>query len=697
MQRRRFLANLLPAAFFRTLLPKAVFAFPDDTPVPPDTDIKRVLILFKCHLDVGFIDTQANVVRKYFDVYFPRAIDTAGPMRQAGGDRYIWTTGSWLVYEYLEKAAAPERKRMEQAIAGGDIAWHALPFTWQTELMDPSLIAGGLGLAKSLDGRFGRTTTGAKMTDVPGHTRAIIGPLAEHGVKLLDIGVNSASTPPDVPPLCVWKDAQGRSLVMMYHHHEYGGVVKAPGSDLAIDVEVRNDNSGPHSVDEIHKIYSGLRNRFPNAQVTASDLSAIADAIQPYRDRLPVVTEEIGDTWIYGVPSDPLKVARYLEIARLRSEWIEKRKIEAGDATDLAFLSRFLLEVEHTWGTDTKTWLDFDHYTPADLAKMLDLPKYKVVQQSWVEKRQDLLDAVATLPEPLRKEADNRIAGLRPVVPNTAGLELHVVAGPVETEHFLIALDPRTGAIRQLHNKQTGRDWASFRHPLALFSYQTLSKADYDRFFDDYLKSHEDWAPKDFGKPNIERFGAQSRTWLAKFSACRAGRIANGHRIVARLKIDDAEAQKSGRVAWPRDMYLELILPDAEPVVEIAFSWFGKVSNRMPEALWLSFYRTASDPRGWLLEKSGAPVSPFDVVSGGNRVMHAALGGVRYNGPEGAFAIETLDAPVVSLGEKMPVRFSRDQPDLSQGFHFNLFNNGWGTNYIQWFGEDMRFRFRLRA
>ncbi len=100
---------------------------------------------------------------------------------------------------------------MEQAIQAGDIAWHALPFSWQTELMDRELIAGGVGLSKSLDRRFKRTTTGAKMTDVPGHTRAIIGPLSEQGVKFLDIGVNSASTPPDVPPVFLWKDS-GRQL-----------------------------------------------------------------------------------------------------------------------------------------------------------------------------------------------------------------------------------------------------------------------------------------------------------------------------------------------------------------------------------------------------------------------------------------------------------------------------------------------------
>jgi len=695
MRRRNFIGNLLAAGACRAFAPGGAPAGQVSESLAPDAAVKRVLVMFKCHLDVGFVDTQANVVRKYFEQYFPLAMKTAAAIRHEGDDRYVWTTGSWLISEYLEKAGGPQRRAMEEAIVSGDIAWHAIPFTWQTELMDPALIAGALGFSRTLDGRFQRTTTGAKMTDVPGHTRAIIGPLAEHGVKLLDIGVNSASTPADVPPVFLWKNPGGSGLVVMYHPRDYGGVVKVPGSDLAVDVEVRDDNSGPHSIEEIRRIYSGLRARFPNARVTACNLTDIANAVEPYRGELPVVTQEIGDTWIYGVSSDPLKVARYREMARLRGEWIANGKFHAGDAGDRAFLSSFLLEVEHTWGTDTKTWLDFDHYTPRDLAQMLDQPKYKVVVSSWAEKRQDLLDAIATLPAPLRAEATGRIRGLDPSEPGTAGWRQHRAADPIETRHFVIALDPQTGAICRLHVKKTGSDWASTRQPLALFSYQTLSKSDYDRFFVEYLKSKADWAPKDFGKPNIERFGAQSRTWLPALVECRHSSDASGHRILARLKIEDAEGEKSGRTAWPEKMYLELHLPDAEPAVEIRFSWFGKTANRMPEALWLSFQPLASDTRGWLLDKAGSSISPFDVVTGGNRAMHAVLGGLRYQGPEGALGIETLDAPVVALGEKLPVYFTRGQPDLAKGFHFSLFNNGWGTNYIQWFGEDMRFRFRI--
>lgn len=87
---------------------------------------------------------------------------------------------------------------MEQAIVQRDIAWNALPFTWQTELLNRSAIAGAIGFSKSLDRRFGRKTTGAKMTDVPGHSRGLIGPLAENGVTFLDI----RSTRPARRPMC---------------------------------------------------------------------------------------------------------------------------------------------------------------------------------------------------------------------------------------------------------------------------------------------------------------------------------------------------------------------------------------------------------------------------------------------------------------------------------------------------------------
>jgi hypothetical protein len=536
-----------------------------------------------------------------------------------------------------------------------------LPFTWQTELLEPSAITGCVGFSKALDRRFGKQTTGAKMTDVPGHTRGLIAPLAASGVTLLDIGVNSASTPPDVPEAFVWKDAAGASIIMLYHRMSYGGVIQ-----------------------------------FPGAAVQAASLTEIANAVEPFRKELPVLTQEIGDTWIYGVASDPVKLGRIRELVRLREEWIGRKKLNAADEVDLAFLKKFALAVEHTWGTDTKTWLDFEHYTPDALASMLDDAKYKTVSGSWQEKRDDIDAAVAALPETLRDEALKRLAGLAPVgPPNRSDLKEHAGGGLFETTHFSVALDPASGAITELRHK--GRRWASAQHPLALFSYQTLAKADYDKFLASYITVRTDWAPKDFGKPNIEKFGAESKIWTAKLAECWAGELGLGHRMAARLQFGE---RNSPVTAWPEDCYLDLLFPKDEPSFEVHIKWFRKRANRLPEALWLTFNPAVFEAQRWTMAKTGQTVSPFDVVSGGNRQMHV-VSGIEYRDGRGGLEIEPLDAGLVALGEMTPLGFSKRQTDVARGLHFCLFNNGWGTNYVQWFGgpvsEDMRFRFQVRV
>jgi hypothetical protein len=699
MKRREFVRVFGAAGTGLLLNANSPFALnAQQTQMPPDPAVKHVLVMFKCHFDAGFVDTQYNVVHKrYFEKFFPQAIETARVANQSGKRRYVWTTGSWLLFEYLEQASPEDRKAMEQAIARGDIAWHALPFTWQTEMLSPSMIEGSLALSKSLDRRFGALTTGAKMTDVPGHTRGIIPPLAKHGVNFLEIGVNGASAVAKVPPIFLWKDPSGASLPVMYHW-DYEGIARVPGSDLALVTRVRGDNTGPHTADEIAAIYADLATRFPNAEITACNLSDMAKAIQPHRASLPVVTQEMGDTWIYGCASDPLKVARFREVARLREGWLAKGGFKIGDATDLALLRHLLLVPEHTWGTDTKTWLDFDNYEPADLTRMLDTKNYKVVQFSWQEKRQDLLDGVATLPAPLREQADRAIVGLKPTQPaQPAETAAHPAGKPIETAHFIVGIDAKTGAIIRLRNKATGREWASAANPIALLTYQTLSLEDYNRFLDAYLVARYDWALKDFGKPNIERFQAVHQEWHAGTAAVFGEETPAHHRILIQPRFEDDAAFQSGRASFPRQVFVELLLPKAESVVHLNVSWFQKPATRLPESLWLTFNPIAADQNGWSLDKSGEAVSPLDVVTSGNRHMHSLGKGFSYHESPNTFAVETLDAPVVAAGERTPLLFSNDQPDLNKGIHSCLYNNAWGTNYIMWYGEDAQFRYELKG
>lgn len=701
MKRRRFLQGAVAAGAMVACDSLPLRALRSASPIAPNPEIEHVLVMFKCHLDVGFSNTQENVIRLYFDQYYPQAMRIAAEMRRRGNDRYIWTTGSWLLYEYLEQATPEQRKQMDAAVARGEIAWHALPFNWQTEMLDRSMIQGSLALSRSLDRRYGQTTCGAKMTDVPCHSRGLIQPLAEGGVRFLDIGVNAASTPPQVPSLFVWKNPRGQSLVMMYHHHDYGGTVQVPQSNLAVSIQVRGDNSGPHTLEEIETIYASLRRQFPKAQVEAATLTQIALAVDAHRSKFPSVTQEIGDTWIYGVASDPVKVARYRAVARLRREWIAQKRFSIGDATDLKLLPYLLLAPEHTWGTDTKRYLDYNHYSPAQLAQVIDTKPYRVMETSWSEKRDNIDRAVAALPSAFRRQATERLQALMPVEPEVTGRPLFDLSRTIDTPHLTLSLDPSTGAISRLLNKRTNREWASPEKSLGLFLYQTLSQEDYTKFFASYVVSKASWAAKDFGKPDIEALGARSMEWRP--SVARAWTDApihgaiHGERVILQLHIQDTNRKELELVAWPEKIYVEYFLPHDEPAVNLNLSWFGKAANRMPEALWLSFFPSTPQQHNWTLTKVDQEISPFDVVAGGNRHMHAISDTVRYQDERGSFSIESLDAPLVALGETSPLHFSNSRPDLAKGIHFSLFNNAWGTNYPQWFGGAMRFRFTLRA
>ena len=217
------------------------------------------------------------------------------------------------------------------------------------------------------------------------------------------------------------------------------------------------------------------------------------------------------------------------------------------------------------------------------------------------------------------------------------------------------------------------------------------------QYLKDYTVIKADWLSFDLGKPNIEHFGARNQEWQPALVDLRWLKNPQGQHLLAQLEIRDPEAQQSGRTAFPQKLYMEWFLPDAEPGIHLNFYAFQKPATRLPESLWLTFNPMVSDPKGWMLEKSGEQVSPFDVVRGGSRQMHAVSTHFSYNDDQGSLVVEPIDSPLVAMGKKSPLNFSKDQPDLSSGMHVNLFNNAWGTNYIMWYGEDMRSRFVLRA
>ena len=659
------------------------------------TNTQHVHVVFKTHFDFGFTDFARAVRDQYFDTFIPKVLDLAQQLRDEDAqERYIWTTGSWLIYNYLEEAGSAERRRMEEAIAAGDITWHALPFTTHSELMDASLFRYGLSLSQALDDRFGVQTIAAKMTDVPGHTRGIVPLLAEAGIEFLHIGVNEAATPPDVPPIFRWQDPSGAEIIVMYQH-AYGASIQHHGLEDALAFGFTEDNVGPQTIEEVRRIYRTLEADFPGADVFASTLDDFGDALIAVRETLPIVTAEIGDTWIHGAGTDPMKVAQYRALSRLRQDWVEDSAVVPNALSLHRFSARLLCLPEHTWGLDEKTHLDdYIHYSNEDFARVRQTEPFQKMEASWAEQREYVNEALGELDDVWQYGV--ALDAVMEVVPERLSKEdfepIADISKLITTTHLEIGIDAHTGSIWHLKERATRRLWANRKWQLGVLSYQTFSEEDYNRYLDEYLASRPEWGILDNSKPGIRTAGAVSRTWNPELQS--AWKQENDEGITILLELAD-NSEASRLYGCPKVFNMLLHAPAESTELVFDIMWFDKTACRLPEALWCSFVPYDVKPNRWKMEKMGQLISPMDVVSKGNRALHAIDRGIFYRDERSVLNIESLDAPLVAPGKPALLRFENNHPDLSGGWHFNLFNNVWGTNFPMWYDDDARFRFIL--
>ncbi|HAB41684.1 MAG TPA: DUF5054 domain-containing protein [Porphyromonadaceae bacterium] len=633
-------------------------------------DVTRVYAVFKTHLDVGFTDLSSVVEKRYLTEFIPKALEVGEKLRADGsGERYVWTTGSWLIWNYLNSASDADVKRLEDAISRGDIVWNAVPYTVETETMTEDLLETNLRVARLLDKKYGKKTIAAKMTDVPGHTRSIIAPLARNGVKFLHIGVNPACPIPAVPSFCRWRDPDGNEIMLVYQQN-YGTEDILPDGKTVISVNFTGDNHGPHSYEAVKNIYAGLRQRYPNAEIIAASFNEIAEALGKHKDTLPVVTSEIGDTWIYGYGSSPIRMAKFRTLSRLYSKWLREGKIKRESTESIAFALELGLIAEHTQGMDIKTHLaNWDKYdTDKFLAARSSAP-FRKVEQSWKEIDDYLYKAIYCLPTALRAEAADSLAAIDRI---------------------------KSPAVAKSKKVSADSDWnisllTDNLLKVAGVRYRMFDSKDYDSYLDRYLRARYGWALDDLGKTGLDKSGAVSANIGAREVSRSVTKEKNGTRTVSELQFPATDSVDS-RV-YPEKIIVNTFAHKNGRKADIELTVVNKPAVRLPEAYWLSF--SADGINGIVAEKTGRRVDILDVVEKGNRRMHGIDRYVDMMTSHGTIRIWSKDAFLVNIGSADGLDYSTSMPDTAGGIHFNLSNNLWDTNFSMWNEGSLTYRFTV--
>ena len=323
---------------------------------------------------------------------------------------------------------------------------------------------------------------------------------------------------------------------------------------------------------------------------------------------------------------------------------------------------------------------DFRSYSREALDRSLRKANFKKLAASWDEQRVYLSTAVGALPSSLRKITQADLRALQPRRPKLSAWRKISTSELLHLADFQVTLDPSSGAVLKLG--RVGQAPRVSSH-LALPAYQTFSRADYRRFYQQYNSHDFLWARRDFTKVGLPA-SAQSSWHTPALKHLRQ------HRSEPRLLLElvfPAEAQTQGA---PREITLQYDFSGSDVLVEL--QWFRKPAYRMPEALWLGF--APKLPRGthWTLRKLGRAIDPADVVRGGARSLHAVTGPVNVAG----WSIESHDSVLVAVGSPKLTNFDNRLPSPTSSLHFNLWNNIWNTNFPQWYSEDALFRFGVK-
>ncbi|HSW46202.1 MAG TPA: hypothetical protein VLM89_11600 [Phycisphaerae bacterium] len=383
--------------------------------------VKEVVVVFKTHFDIGYTDTIDAVLERYRTTMIDTALDVVDQAQgMPAGQRFVWTLPGWPMGRILgpderffrDRALKPgdssgrsrvlwpaqspdRRERILKAIRDGRFVWHALPFTTHTESLELEDLVRGTGyssaLSRCLDLPLPRD---AKMTDVPSHVWSLATILSRAGVEFLHVGVNGASTAPQVPPVFWWEGPDGSRLLTMVSASYGTGLL--PPEDWPYPVWLAlihtGDNKGPPAPEDLRKLLAEAADKLPGVTVRLGRLSDFADALRRANPSLPVIRMDMPDTWIHGLMASPIasgkarrlrpQIAGVQAMDALLGLWGHKSARSLAEDVSLAY-EQSLLYGEHTWGISYRCFTP-RLYGPA-WEEARAAGKYAACEKTWAD------------------------------------------------------------------------------------------------------------------------------------------------------------------------------------------------------------------------------------------------------------------------------------------------------------------------
>lgn len=735
---------------------------------PQDSSVREVIVIIKTHFDIGYTHRVREIIDHYRTGMIDQAMDIMDQLKNLPPEQqFAWTGPGWVMSKVLEDwegQTTARRQRLDDYVKSGKFQFHALPFTLESDVCEPEEMARGFIFASELCRRFGMPLPrSGKMTDVPSHGGALATVLARGGVKFMHIGCNWPSGYVRTPGLFWWEGPDG-SRVLTFYSSNYGtargmgwpedwgadtlysGLRFLPPADWPYPVWpaiiVTLDNTGPPTAKEVQAAFEEATEKLPGVRVRMGTMDDFVEAILAAEPEIPVVKDEMPDTWVHGVMCDPggIKLSREVRPQIATAEVLHTQlnlwgvaQGPIGDQIALAY-EKTLLYGEHTWGGAAAVKQYGESF------QKLDPQQYAPLEASWEDKTDYIRDAsrivrdiaarnlealagavqydapglVVYNPLPWKRSGWVEVQGARvwvddvpacgyqtrPLSPASERIALRETSQPVTLANafFRLTIDPAQGAISSLVDQRTGREWADAESSRGLGRYLN-ERFTFEQTLNYALAYQGGRAINVFGvagpwaHPGMHKPGMISEQDVPYRAATASHGVAHFDGNSVTLECPANPDQHLPATT------LRVTLPKEQPYVELELSIQEKAKDNWPEADWLCLPFQVASPRFSVHRQLGVMNPARDIAPGANRDLFTVGLGVTISDRDGSgIAICPLDHPLVSLDRPGCWRFSKDAADFTPEkpiVYVNLYNNQWNTNFRYWYPGTWSSRVRL--
>jgi len=258
----------------------------------------------------------------------------------------------------------------------------------------------------------------------------------------------------------------------------------------------------------------------------------------------------------------------------------------------------------------------------------------------------------------------------------------------LENSYFKLQINPATGALSSLYDKQAGKELVSrnSKEGFAQYHYEEFGQEALDSYNKAYVKpGSEGWANQEMGRPSVPY--KKNRSYKGISEKITFLDMGNSVRATVFGKVHALD---------PQQYLLTYTLHENSPFVEIVWGINGKRPNSLPEAGWLSFPFALKSPE-YRLNRIGGIVDPQrELIKGTNQdfvFLNTSM--AMFDSKGSGICLNSPDAPGISIDNTGLFKFSKSKDFNSGKVFINLFNNQWGTNFTEWIEGSFSSRFYI--